>query len=174
MCHWGERSESQMKKFRRHRFLSREKGKQLNEIRGEKCYRKRGFYFHQNLHLFYLAVRETKACHSTSSQITAQPVNTNWALDPMLRCFYFLFNTVSCIHVLIEVKLNDPSSYPLFYLPKLQKPKKNWCFYTAEGERLQTLLWSRIFLLMYRFSSSCLQQKYLVRTVFLWEILMCY
>lgn len=73
-------------------------------------------YYHQNLCLFYLAVRETKTCHSASSQITVQPVNTNRALDMMLRCFYFLFNIVLCIHVLIEVKLDDPSSYPLCFI----------------------------------------------------------
>lgn len=115
--------------YRTYRFLSKEWEKQLNTIRKKKKKRivvmkDEDFISTRISTSFYLAVREIRTCHSASSQITAQPVNTNWALDPTLRCFYFLFNIVSCIHVLTEVKLDDPSSYPLCFICQSYKSQR--------------------------------------------------
>lgn len=116
--------------FRIYKFLLQEREKLLNtvkkKVKKSKQW-KRGFwglYYLQNSSLFYLTPRETKTCHPVSSQISVQPINTNWALDMMLMCFYSISNTFSCIHVLIKVKLDDPSSYPLHFICQRYKSQR--------------------------------------------------
>lgn len=58
----------------------------------------------------------------------------------IFRHFYFLFNNVSCIHVLIKVKLGDPSSSPLHFICQSYKSQRKLVHLYCEKRKTPSIV----------------------------------